>query len=248
LLQRNTFVNAIRLPAMGMWHKLRRKPGARRAPRVLGATRLLFVVMIIAALLVSIVAAGISLAAVRYARRSARAAETSAAAAEQTSALDAERRHAELTPEFDIACAAGANGVDGNGELTVTLTGPGGLDRLDEVTIAILDEAGTNHWGRGYPTGVSEEEARRFVWGPWEFNTGASAQVADNRTTRPRPYSRADGQNWDRLSLTRTRPGHWMATTQEHWQKQMTGPVRLQITARRGSERWILLREVEYRT
>jgi hypothetical protein len=24
---------------------------------------------------------------------------------------------------------------------------------------------------------------RRFVWGPWEFNTGASAQVTDNRTT-----------------------------------------------------------------
>jgi hypothetical protein len=129
----------------------------------------------------------------------------------------------------------------------VTLTGPDGLDRLDEVTIVILDESGANHWAHGYPSGVNEEDAGRFVWGPWEFNTGASAQVTDNRTTRPRPYSRADGQNWDRLSLMRTRPGHWMSMSQEQWQKQSEGPVRLQITGRRGSEQWILLREVEPR-
>jgi hypothetical protein len=79
---------------------------------------------------------------------------------------------------------------------------------------------------------VSEEEARRFVWGPWEFNTGTTAQATGNRTTRPRPYSRADGQNWDRLSLARTRPGHWMSISQEHWQKQIQGPVRLQTRPR----------------
>jgi hypothetical protein len=93
---------------------------------------------------------------------------------------------------------------------------------------------------------VSPEEARRFVWGPWEFNTGASAQVADNRTTRPRSYSRPDGKNWDRLGLTRTRPGHWMGSmTPEQWRRQQAGPVRLQITCARGGEQWILLREVQ---
>lgn len=35
---------------------------------------------------------------------------------------------------------------------------------------------------------------------------------------------------------------------QERWQKQVDGPVRLQITARRGGGRWILLREVQTRT
>jgi len=127
----------------------------------------------------------------------------------------------------------------------VTLTGPAGLDSLDEVVIAILDESGTNHWGHGYPNGVSEEDALRFVWGPWQFNTGASAQVTDNRTTRPRPYSRADGQNWDRLSLERTRAGHWMSITPDQWQKERKGPVRLKITGRRGGEEWILLRDVQ---
>lgn len=204
--------------------------------------------MIIAALMVSIVAAAGSVGAVWYARRAARAAETAAAAAENTAALDAERRHAELTPEFEFTCTGGENGIAGHGELKVTLTGPAGLDRLDEVVIAILDESGANHWGHGYPSGVSEEEASRFIWGPWEFNIGASAQVTDNRTTRPRPYSRADGQNWDRLSLARTRPGHWMSMSPEQWQQQHEGPVRLQITCRRAGEQWILLREVQPRT
>lgn len=216
-------------------------------------------VIAIAALAVSI--AG-TLGAVWYTRRSARAAEAAAAAAEKsaaasekaaaaaekTAALDAERRHAELTPEFEIACTAEQNGISDHGELTVTFTGPDSLDRLDEVTIVILDESGADHWGHGYPTGVSEDDARRFVWGPWEFNTGASAQVTGNRTTVPRPYSRADGRNWDRLSLARTRPGHWMSMDQERWQKQVDGPVRLQITARRGTEQWTLLREAETRT
>lgn len=198
--------------------------------------------MVIAALVVSIVAAAGSVGAVWYSRRSAKAAAVSAAAAGTTAALDSQRRHDELTPEFGVSIAAG---VGEHAEMRVELTGPPGLDRLDEVTITILDEAGVGHWAHGLPGKVSPEEARRFVWGPWEFNTGASAQVTDNRTTRPRPYSRPDGKNWDRLSLARTRPGHWMgATTPEQWQRQQDGPVRLQITCSRGGEQWDLLREI----
>jgi hypothetical protein len=203
-------------------------------------------VVVIAALVVSIVAAAGSVGAVWYSRRSAKSAAVSATAASATAALDSQRRHDELTPEFDISITAGENGIGDHAEMRVALTGPGGLDRLDEVTIAILDEAGVNRWAHGLPDKVSPEEARRFVWGPWEFNTGASAQVTDNRTTRPRSYSRPDGTNWDRLGLTRTRPGHWMGSmTPEQWQRQQAGPVRLQITCARGGEQWILLREVQ---
>jgi hypothetical protein len=200
--------------------------------------------MIIAALVVSVVAAASSLGAVWYARRSDVSAARSAAAAETTAALDAQRRHAELTPKFEIVCAARENGAGDQGELRLTLAGPAGLGVLDEVIVVILDESGTDHWAHGFPGGLGEQEAFRFVWGPWEFNTGASAQVSDNRTTRPRSYSLADGQNWDRLSLVRTRPGHWMTMSPEQWQKQREGPVRLQITCQRGGEQWILLREV----
>ncbi len=57
------------------------------------------------------------------------------------------------------------------------------LDRhiARSLTIAILDEAGVNHWAHGLPGKVSPEEARWFVWGPWEFNTGPSAQVTDKQ-------------------------------------------------------------------
>ncbi|HUY46487.1 MAG TPA: hypothetical protein VMV92_12255 [Streptosporangiaceae bacterium] len=192
-------------------------------------------VVVIAALVVSIVAAAGSVGAVWYSRRSAKSAAVSAAAASTTAALDSQRRHDELTPEFDISIAANQSGAGDHAHMRVTLTGPAGLDRLDEVIIAILDEAGADQWAHGLPDKVSAEEARLFVWGPWEFNTGASAQVTDNRTTRPRPYSRPDGRNWDRLSLTRTRPGHWMgAMTPEQWQRDQDGPVRVQITCRRG--------------
>jgi hypothetical protein len=35
------------------------------------------------------------------------------------------------------------------------------------------------------------------------------------------------------------------AMTPEQWQRQQDGPVRLQITCRRGGDLWVLLREVE---
>lgn len=207
--------------------------------------KLLLDVMVIAAFVVSVVAAVGSVAAVWYARWSARSSAASATAAETAAALDWQRRHAELTPQFEITCAAGINGISDHGELRLALAGPAGLDRLDEVTITILDEAGADHWAHGIPDKVSEEEARQFVWGPWEFNTGASAQVVDNRTTRPRSYYRADGKNWDRLSLKRTRPGHWMSMDANQWQEQCEGPIRLKVTCQRAGEQWTMLHEVQ---
>jgi hypothetical protein len=207
---------------------------------------LLLAVMVIAAFVVSVVATAASVAAIWYARLSARSSSASAAAAGTTAALDSQRRHAELTPQFEITCTAGINGISDHGELHLSLAGPASLDRLDEVTISILNEAGADHWAHGMPATVSEEEARQFVWGPWEFNTGASAQVVDNRTTRPRSYSRSDGKNWDRLSINRTRPGHWMSMDAEQWQRQREGPIRLKITCQRAGERWSVLHEVQF--
>jgi hypothetical protein len=123
-----------------------------RAPPAQGPRSAITVaVVVIAALVVSIVAAAGSVGAVWYSRRSAKSAAVSAAAASATAALDSQRRHDELTPEFDISITAGENGIGDHAEMRVALTGPAGLDRLDEVTIAILDEAGVNHWAHGLP-------------------------------------------------------------------------------------------------
>jgi len=160
-------------------------------------------------------------------------------------AIEQDRRHEELTPEFEITCTVRKTASD-SADLRVSLTG-GSLDYLDEVVITILDEAGRDHWARGLPDGVAQEEAEAFVWGPWEFSTGASSQVVSSRETTPRPYSRVSGKNWDLLSLTPTWPGHWMTgTSQDSWQKQYRDhPVRLLITCRRkGYEPWFVQRDV----
>lgn len=153
--------------------------------------------------------------------------------------IEAERTHRDLTPEFSFH-------LDEKKKiLTVALTGPPGLEALDEVSIRILDEAGQDHFSRGLPEGY-EDEARGFVWGPWKFHTGASTQVTDHRTRIPRPFSRVDGKNWDRLSVRRTQPGSWMkGITESAWQEQIAGPMRLALTCTHaGHQPWHLLYEV----
>jgi hypothetical protein len=161
-------------------------------------------------------------------------------------AIEQDRRHEELMPDFEITCTVRETAND-SADLRVSLTG-GGLEYLDEVVLTILDETGRDHWTRGLPDGVTQEQAEAFVWGPWEFNTGASTQVVSNRETVPRPYSRVSGKNWDLLSLTPTRPGCWMTGTgQDDWRKQYRDhPVRLLITCRRkGYEPWFVQRDVQ---
>jgi len=173
-------------------------------------------------------------------RSSAKANQTSGGLA----SIERGRRHDEVTPEFEVTCRERGTATD-SADMRVSLK-RGKLEGLDEVTVTIQDEADRDHWRSGLPDRF-REEAEAFVWGPWEFNTGASAQVISNRTTKPRPYSHVTGKNWDRLSMTRTRPGSWMTgTSQEDWRRQ-TGdqPIRLLITCRRqGYEPWLVPYEI----
>jgi hypothetical protein len=177
------------------------------------------------------------------ARQSHDAAVQANAAAESLASIERGRRHDEIAPVFDLKFTE-TGGDDAS--LRVTLAG-GGLERLDEVTFTILDEAGREHWSGRLPPRVTQEEAEAFVWGPWEFNTNASVQIATNRMSQTRAYSRVTGKNWDLLPLQRTRPGHWMSTySQQQWQDDYEDhPARLLITCRReGYEPWPLLYEV----
>jgi len=188
----------------------------------------------------TIVAAGVAAWAARQSRNSAKEAN---AAAGTLATIERDRRHDELAPEFELKFTD--TGGD-HANLMVTLAG-GRVESLDEVTFTILDETGKDHWGRGLPNGVTQEDAEAFVWAPWEFNKAASAQIVSNRESRPRAYSRVSGKNWDLLPLSRTRPGHWMSSlSQERWQEDHAEqPIRLLITCRReGYEPWTLLYEV----
>lgn len=188
----------------------------------------------------TVVAAGIAAWA---ARQSHDAAVQANAAAGSLAAIERGRRHDELAPVFDLKFAETRGD---HASLRVTFTG-GGLESLDEVVFTILDEAGKDHWSGRLPGKLTQEEAEAFVWGPWEFNTGASVQIATNRVSQARPYSLVTGKNWDLLPLLRTRPGHWMSTysQQQRQEEYQDHPIRLRITCRRKDyEPWILLREV----
>jgi hypothetical protein len=191
----------------------------------------------------------ISLLALAAASASALYARSQSASQDKATAIESERRHEELTPVFEAGCEA-AGGLEDSAMLKIALTG--GIDALDEVVITVQDESGTDHWGRGLPPGITREKAEAFVWGPWEFDVNASAQVVSNRQTRPRPYSLLSGKNWDVLALAATTPGSWMTgTTPDKWRKERRQqPIRLLITCRReGHNPWFVPLEVhpEYR-
>lgn len=192
----------------------------------------------IASLVIATVAIVVAGASAAYTRKQA----TEQA---KVAAIERDRRHDELAPIFAITCTVKKTAHDW-ADLRVTFTD--GPEHLDEVVISILDETDKDHWRYGLPDGVTQEQAQAFVWGPWEFNTHASAQVVSNRESRSRPYSRVSGKNWDLLSLTPTRPGHWMTgTSQDVWRKQYRDhPIRLLITSRRkGYEPWFVQRDVK---
>ena len=114
--------------------------------------------------LVATVAA--SVAAVGSWRAATKANETTT----KVSSIERDRRHEELTPKFQITCGEKA-GVPVMADLHLMLTA-GGIEHLDEVTVTILDETDSNHWGPGLPLGVSQEQAAAFVWGPWAASSG----------------------------------------------------------------------------
>lgn len=101
--------------------------------------------MALSALLVAIVSALAAISGLAYSRRSAKAADKSAEAAEKsadaaavTARLDVDRRHSELTPRFRITCepAGGPGGM----RMTIALTEPPELERLDELIVTIRDD------------------------------------------------------------------------------------------------------------
>jgi hypothetical protein len=152
--------------------------------------------------------------------------------------IESQRRYSELTPQFEITATA----TGGHADLRVVLRGPDGLAGLDEVGIQILDERWKDHGVSVTAGGPSAEDLAKHVFGPWEFNTGASAQVAGNRATRPRAYSRKTGKDWDFLSLVPSAPPYWASgMTQQQWLRQYDGqPIRLMVSCRLGEYRWEL--------
>jgi len=67
--------------------------------------------------------------------------------------------------------------------MTVELTGPAGLDGLDEVTIRIRDDMPDRKPGPG--SGLTQEQIAEVIWGPYRLNPGVRDTDPNGRAHGP---------------------------------------------------------------
>jgi hypothetical protein len=130
--------------------------------------------MALAALIVAIAAALAALASAAYTRRQA-------VATEATAAIEGKRLHDDLTPVLTVTCfeRAGTRTAD----MTVELTDPAGLDRLDEVTVRIRDDFPDR---KPRPASdLTQEQISGVIWGPYRLNPGVRDTDPNGRAHGP---------------------------------------------------------------
>jgi hypothetical protein len=135
------------------------------------------------------------------------------------------------TPRFQITCQP--HGDDGM-FLWLTLVGPSTLDRVDEITLRVLDDQ------RRAPSGIvggpTAEEITAVVWGPWRFPPGLDNIGEYGRTaTVAHPLEMGERT---RLFMERTLPPKWN-TDLRWWRRDYANAaLRLLIMCRRDEVEW----------
>jgi hypothetical protein len=83
-------------------------------------------------------------------------------------AIEAKRLHVDLTPELAITCTAPPGTDIRQADMTLELTGPAGLDELDEVTVRIRDDMPDRKPRPG--SQLTQEQISEVIWGPYRLN------------------------------------------------------------------------------
>jgi hypothetical protein len=186
--------------------------------------------MAAASLVIAVVAILIAIASAWYARRQA-------VSSEQVTAIEKTRLHHDLTPDLQISCKFPQSSDMATAELE--LTGPKGLDRLDEVTVRIRDDRPDPSANPG--TSLTPEQVSAVIWGPFRLNPGVRDTDGLGREHGPFPLPRNEPY---KLSLEQSMVPSWWIDPGE-WRRQYeSAPLRLQLTCRReGYEPWTVLWE-----
>lgn len=167
-------------------------------------------------------------------------------------AIESQRRHSELCPRLRVTCEPFNPGSDIM-RMRIMLIGPPGLDRLDRLTVTIRNDRfrrGEGH--RQHMGGVTEEEVKQHIWGPYRFtpHVGPDEAGADS-TGREVVYDTPVPLGEELIyQLEHTSPGHWMGgMSHPDWLRQRGTMIRLAITAEHGDYgKWYLPCEIDTAT
>ena len=217
------------------------------------------VAMEVATLVVAIVSAVAALGAAWFARdlglssakaanaamKAAAAAEKSASAAQASVALEVERRRRELTPQFKVTYEPE------HARLSVFLTGPSDLGRLDALTVRIRDDDDLVHKMEDLVRNAEQhglhvsapELAGDQVWGPFRFAPKSGKTV---RTAQAGEMPVGEKRTFE---LWLTSPPSLMQEalgTTEAWFQEAGTVLLLRLDCRReGWEPWTLPGRIE---
>ena len=185
-----------------------------------------------------------------------RAAGASAKASRDLKAIEAARRHQELTPQLSWRIRP-SNPGSGVFSLLLELGGPIALERLNRLTVKIRDDRpGRDQEPLSFDgNGLTADQIRRQVWGPLRFTPGvgpgSDRADLDGRTVAvTKPLNVGEGLQFQ---LERTKnPWHWRTdagVADEEWQAMVGPGLRLAVTAyaeESDAEPWTLPYEVEH--
>jgi hypothetical protein len=188
--------------------------------------------MVIASFVVAIFALLVAGASAGYTRKQAREQA-------KVTEIEQDRRHEELTPQFQVACE-GQDGEGTHATLTLELTGPTALAELEEVIVRIRDDMPDRKPGHG--SQVTQGQIAEVIWGPYRIMPGLHSTPANGREhgafrlPKNEPYP---------IPLERSMAPSWMVSPAT-WREQYDGkPVRIEITGQRnGDKPWVVPVEV----
>jgi hypothetical protein len=165
-----------------------------------------------------------------------RAAVRSNQTADAVAAIERDRWHAELTPQFEVTATRLGPGVD-LASLRIALIGPTGLLGLERVVLRVRDDGYTHQ-----PLGeVTQEMIDETIFGPYRFEPGIDGASQDGRTVTSRPLRLGD---WGKFSIATTPVPDW--SNADLWSSRHEGnPIRLSLECHAdGHKPWYVTYEV----